>query len=92
MDQHLYPLETLHTVVNSMGPAGARLTVFEMSPDKILVEGEAANVSVATELFKALQGSHEAADITWEMPPPALQANSTARFIINGVRHGDSSQ
>lgn len=88
-DPNYFPLEMLRTVVHSIGSPGVRLTAFEMTPDKVLVEGEAANVSAATEFFKSLQADVEIAGVEWEMPAPSLQANNTARFIINGVRHDE---
>lgn len=91
VDQRLFPLEVLHTVVQSMGSTGVRLTVFEISSDKVLVEGEASNVSAATEFYKTLQDNRETAALSWEMPPPSLQANSSARFIINGERHDETN-
>lgn len=91
VDQRLFPLEILHTVVQSMGSNGVRLTAFEISSDKVLVEGEASNVTAATEFYKTLQANSENATLSWEMPPPSLQANSSARFIINGERHDENN-
>lgn len=88
VDQRFHPVEMLHLVTSAMPASGVRLTVFEMSPDKVYVEGEADNVSAATEFIKNVQASGLAEDLDWEMPPPSLQPNNTARFVINGVRHG----
>lgn len=86
VDERFFPLEMLHVVVASLPSTGVRLTMFEMSPEKILVEGEAGNVGAATEFFQKLRQNPEAGGVEWEMPSPALQANNTARFIINGAR------
>lgn len=86
VDGRFYPVEMLHVVVASLPPRNVRLTVFEMSPEKILVEGEAGNVGAATEFFNRLQESPEASDLSWEMPSPSLQADNTARFVVSGQR------
>lgn len=85
VDEKFFPLEMLHAVVSAIPSGNVRLTVFEMSPEKLLVEGEAGNVSAATDFFKKLQGG-DSAGISWEMPPPLLQANNKARFVITGER------
>ena len=92
VDQRVFPLEILHTVVQSMGSTGVRFTAFEISSDKVLVEGEAANVTAATEFYKTLQANSENETLSWEMPQPSLQANSSARFIINGERHDEANR
>lgn len=86
-DDRYFPIEMLHLIVAAMPENGVRLTAFEMSPSQILLEGEATQVSAAAEYFQKLQESEAGrTGITWTMPPPSLQANNTARFIINGVR------
>lgn len=86
VDHRHFPVEILHHLVIAMPDSGVRLTVFESSPESVLVEGEARNVSAATEFFSNVRGSEELQTLSWEMPPPSLQANNTARFVINGVR------
>jgi hypothetical protein len=86
VDHRHFPVEILHHLVAAMPASGVRLTVFESSPENILVEGEAQNVSAATEFFANVRGSEGLQTLSWEMPPPSLQANNTARFVINGVR------
>lgn len=85
IDLRFHPLEILRSVVTAIPSAGVRLTVFEMSPDRVVVEGEADNVSSATAFFKAIE-SAEDKGLRWEMAPPSLQPNNTARFAITGVR------
>ncbi|MFZ4681531.1 MAG: PilN domain-containing protein [Terrimicrobiaceae bacterium] len=92
VDERFFPLEMLNLIVTSLPPAGVRLTVFEMSPQKILVEGEAGNVGTATEFFNRLQQNAGSGGLNWEMPYPSLQANNTARFVINGTVQGASNE
>lgn len=80
-----FPIEILHHVV-AVIPESVRLTVFEMTPESVLIEGEAKNVSAATDFLAKIQKSEEIQWLAWEMPPPSLQSNNTARFVINGTR------
>lgn len=89
VDDRFFPLEVLHAVVSSIPSGGVRLTVFEMSLDKLLVEGEATNVSTATEFFNKLRENQEAPDISWEMPPVSVKANNVAHFVITGDRRDE---
>jgi hypothetical protein len=53
----------------------------------VLVEGEASQVSAAAEYFQKIQdGEAGSTGVRWDMPPPSLQANNTAKFVINGTR------
>lgn len=84
IEERHFPLEMLHHVVDALPKNGVRLTVFEMSPGRVTIEGEATNVTAATEFFKALSENKDSANLAWEMAPPALQANNMARFMISG--------
>jgi hypothetical protein len=87
VDDRYFPIEMLHLLVAAMPENGVRLTAFEMSPTQVLVEGEATQVSAAAEYFQKIQeGEAGSTGLTWNMPPPSLQANNTAKFVINGTR------
>lgn len=88
VDERFHPLEILRDIVGAISPTGVRLTVFQMSVDRVLVEGEAENVSAATAFFRAVQADSKSG-LHWEMAAPALQPNNTARFAITGVRETD---
>lgn len=86
-DERFFPIEMLHLLVAAMPANGVRLTAFEMSPTQVLLEGEATQVSGAAEYFQKIQdGEASSSGMRWDMPPPSLQANNTAKFVINGVR------
>jgi len=80
-----FPLEILHQVVKSMPAEGIRLTVYDVAAGTISIEGEAASASLASQFYDAITENTELKQVEWEMPPPALQPNSTARFRIKGV-------
>lgn len=78
-----FALEKLLFAVNALPTDGVRLSVFEALPDAIRIEGDARNVGLATLYFNALQNADEAGKYSWTMPPPALQADNSARFAID---------
>ncbi len=78
-------MEILRQVVESLPPQGIRLTIFDVAPERITVEGEAISASHATKYFETVSQQAGMADIDWQMPPPALLPNNTARFQIVGT-------
>lgn len=91
VDDRFHPLEILRGIVTAMPESGIRLTVFEMSSERVLVEGEADNVRSASAFFQAVEAM-PATGLAWEMPPPSLQPNNTARFAITGVQENRDGQ
>jgi hypothetical protein len=80
-----FALEKLLMAVNALPQNGVRLSIFEVTPSGIRIEGDARNVGLATLYFNALREDPAAAHYEWEMPPPALQPDNSARFAINGT-------
>ncbi|PTX95870.1 hypothetical protein DB345_08655 [Spartobacteria bacterium LR76] len=85
IDSRRFPLEILRQVVESLPPQGIRLTIFDVTPERITVEGEAISASHATRYFETVSHQGGMTDIDWQMPPPALLPNNTARFQIVGT-------
>jgi len=85
IDSRRFPLEILRQVVESLPPQGIRLTIFDVAPERITVEGEAISASHAAKYFETVSHQAGMADIDWQMPPPALLPNNTARFQIVGT-------
>ncbi|HEY5792116.1 MAG TPA: PilN domain-containing protein, partial [Chthoniobacterales bacterium] len=79
-----FPLEILHRIIQKMPPDGVRLTQYDFDNPKIGIQGEAKSVSAAAELLAGLSGTDGLSHVRWEMPPPALLPNNTARFAISG--------
>jgi len=85
IDSRRFPLEILRQVVESLPPQGIRLTIFDVAPDRVTIEGEAISASHAAKYFETVSHQAGMADIDWQMPPPALLPNNTARFQIVGA-------
>lgn len=85
IDSRRFPLEILRQVVESLPPQGIRLTIFDVTPERITVEGEAISASHAAKYFETVSHQNGMTDIDWQMPPPALLPNNTARFQIVGT-------
>lgn len=80
-----YPLEILHYLVANMPESGIRLTSLSMTDNEVLVEGEAASVTLASRFFASIEDDKDFVHVKWEMPPPSLLPNSTARFQMRGT-------
>lgn len=80
-----FPVEVLLQLVQQMPPEGIRLTQFEFDDPKVALLGEAQSVSIASHFLSQINGARELAHIRWEMPPPTLLPNNTARFVIAGA-------
>ncbi len=80
-----YPLEILLQLVKNMPDSGIRLTTLTINDGEILVEGEATSAILASRFFESVESADDLWHIAWEMPPPSLLPNSTARFQMRGV-------
>jgi hypothetical protein len=86
IDPSGFALEKLLLAVSALPADGVRLSLFEALPDSIRIEGDARNVGLATLFFNSLQAREGAENYSWNMPPPVLQPDNTARFAIDGTR------
>ena len=80
-----FPLEILHRLVGQLPEDGIRLTQFDFNDPTVGIQGEARSVTAASQFFTAISQGKELSHIRWEMPPPALLPNNTARFVIAGT-------
>ena len=80
-----FPLEVLHHLVAQLPEEGIRLTQFDFDDPTVGIQGEARSVTVASKFFSAVSNYDKLSHIRWEMPPPALLPNNTARFVISGA-------
>lgn len=84
IDTSRFALEKLLLAVQSLPAEGVRLSVFEMVPEGIRIEGDARIVGLATLYFNTLQTAKGGEGYEWSMPSPALQPDNSARFAIDG--------
>jgi len=80
-----FPLEILLQLVTNMPESGIRLTALTMNDNEVLVEGEAASATLASNFFDSIERDDDFQYVAWEMPPPSLLPNSTARFQMRGT-------
>lgn len=84
VESEQFPLEILHHLVINMPPSGIRLTNLTMADGEIQVEGEASSVTLASGFFASIEADDDFRHVQWEMAPPSLLPNSTARFQMRG--------
>jgi hypothetical protein len=67
---------------------GLKLTLFDQSVKdgalKVLIVGEAAAPNAAFAFTESLRNNPAWQGFTWEIPPPTILPNSTARFTMEG--------
>jgi len=85
VDEKNYPLELLLQIANGIPQDQLHLTLFEANQDRLLLKGEAKNVTAAFQFLGNLKQNTLLSDFTLEMPQPTLASNDLAKFTINGT-------
>ena len=83
-----YPLEVLYQTARLLPKDGVRLTLFQMNPDRVVVTGEASTLQAAQRFQEDVRKNPELAAYDWTMENPRPLPTGSARFQIDGVRHG----
>ena len=86
VDETRYPLETLLHVSEAIPADELHLTSFEVDGPRLLIKGEAKNVSEAFQFSSALKHDSRLSVYTLEMNQPTLLPNDLAKFQIEGSR------
>ncbi len=83
-----YPVELFHQLVELLPPEGIRLTLFEMSEDKLTIAGEASSVNHAISLREDLVASpaFKAWGFAEGFPSPSVLPDGRAQFQAEGKR------
>lgn len=84
VDKDEFVLETLLAMQSIPAAQSVSLERFELSPERISIEGSAAGATQALRFLDALSGSEQFADYEWTFPQPTLDG-ATAHFEIQGV-------
>lgn len=82
IDPKLFALERLLLIVQALPGNGVRLSLFEINSAKLRIEGDARNVGLANLYYNSLRSAPGAQGFVWEMAPPALQPDNSAKFAI----------
>ena len=88
LDPAGYPLEVLFQTAKLLPPEGVRLTLFEMNLGRVIIQGEAKDFTAAQLYMDAVKKSQELSGYDWTAENPKSLPNRSARFQIDGVRHG----
>ena len=83
-----YPLEVLYQTARLLPKDGVRLTLFQMNLDRVVVTGEASTLQAAQRFQEDVRKNPELAAYDWTMENPRPLPTGSARFQIDGVRHG----
>lgn len=83
-----YPLEVLYQAARLLPKDGVRLTLFQMNLDRVVVTGEASTLQAAQSFQEDVRQNPELAGYDWTMENPRPLPTGSARFQIDGVRHG----
>ena len=88
LDPQGYPLEVLYQAARLLPEEGVRLTLFEMDLGRVILQGEAKDFTAAQLYMDAVKKSKELSGYDWTAENPKSLPNRSARFQIDGVRHG----
>jgi hypothetical protein len=88
LDPTGYPLEILLQAAKLLPAEGVRLTLFETNLGRVIIQGEAKDFTAAQLYMDAVKKSKGLAGYNWTAENPKSLPNRSARFQIDGVRHG----
>jgi len=83
-----YPLEVLYQAARLLPKDGVRLTLFQMNLDRVVLTGEASTLQAAQRFQEDVRKNPELAGYDWTMENPQPLPTGSARFQIDGLRHG----
>lgn len=83
-----YPLEVLYQTARLLPKDGVRLTLFQMNLDRVVLAGEASTLQAAQRFQEDVRKNPELAGYEWTMENPRPLPTGSARFQLDGVRHG----
>jgi type II secretory pathway component PulL len=83
-DPHLYPIEVLRHLYDSLPSPDVRITQYNQSARQISIEGEANTAALAYQFVDKLKKQPELQSFLFEMQSPRLLPNDHAQFRIEG--------
>jgi hypothetical protein len=83
-----YPLEVLYQAARLLPKDGVRLTLFQMNVDRVVLAGEASTLQAAQRFQEDVRKNPDLTAYDWTMENPRPLPTGSARFQIDGVRHG----
>lgn len=80
----MYPVETLHQLIQILPPEGIRLTRFEVREDGIVLDGFASNLSVGINFREKVLSNEFFKRWLWDYPNPTSMNDGQATFHAEG--------
>lgn len=71
---------------------GVRLTLFDLNPKRMLLQGEGKDLERVEKYFQWLKNEPALAGFTWKHPQPRLLGNGNASFQTEGIPPGVSPE
>lgn len=71
---------------------GVRLTLFDLSPKRLFLQGEGKNLQLVDQYMGWLKKEPALAGFQWKHPPPQLLPNGNARFQVEGIPPGSGGE
>jgi len=87
-----YPLEVLYQAARLLPKDGVRLTLFQMNIDRVVLAGEASTLQAAQRFQEDVRKNPDLAGYDWTMENPRPLPTGSARFQIDGLRHGAATE
>ena len=87
-----YPLEVLYQAARLLPKDGVRLTLFQMNLDRVVLAGEASTLQAAQRFQEDVRKNPDLAGYDWTMENPRPLPTGSARFQIDGLRHGAATE
>jgi hypothetical protein len=86
LDPKLYPLEVLFQVAAALPEDGVRLTLFQMSPREVMINGEVTSIPVALRFQEAVTQNQDLAEFfDWTSDQVVPTGKSNFKFQMRGV-------
>jgi len=86
LDPKLYPLEVLYQVSAALPEDGVRLTLFQMSPREVMINGEVTSIPVALRFQEAVAQNKDLAEFfDWTSDQVVPTGKSNFKFQMRGV-------
>lgn len=80
----MYPVETLHQLIQILPPEGIRLTRFEVREDGIVLDGVASNLGLGINFREKVMSNEFFKRWLWDYPPPTSMNDGQATFHAEG--------
>ncbi len=86
VDPKRFPMDVLLRCMESKVAPEVMLTLFENSPDKVVLQGRAPSSSIALQYMQEIKNSESLTSFAWDGPPPVIGSDDSTSFDLKGTR------